>query len=71
MNVFQSNRSCMLFVEFSLYLASIFIGKLGGNGVCEIGVKKVLREVKKFQVVTKIFQMKRLLGHLLNLVRLG
>ena len=36
MNVFQSNRSCMLFVEFSLYLASRFVEKFGGNGVCEI-----------------------------------
>ena len=24
------------FFEFSLYLASRFVGKLGGNGVCEI-----------------------------------
>ena len=39
-NVFQSNRSCMLFVEFSLYLASRLVGKFGGNGVCEIWVKK-------------------------------
>ena len=30
----------MLFVEFSLYLASRFIGKFGGIGVCEIGVKE-------------------------------
>ena len=39
-NVFQSNRSCMLFVEFSLYLASRFVGKFEGKGVCEIGVKE-------------------------------
>ena len=36
MNVFQSNRRCMLIVEFSLYLASRFVGNFGGNGVCEI-----------------------------------
>ena len=30
----------MLSVEFSLYMASRFIGKFGGNGVCEIGVKE-------------------------------
>ena len=30
----------MLFVEFSLYLASRFIGKFGGFGVCAIGVKE-------------------------------
>ena len=30
----------MLFVEFSLYLASRFIEKFGGTGVCEIGVKE-------------------------------
>ena len=30
----------MLFVEFSLYLASRFIGKFGVIGVCEIGVKE-------------------------------
>ena len=30
----------MLFVEFSLYLASRFVGKFGGNGVCENGVKE-------------------------------
>ena len=30
----------MLLVEFSLYLASRFIGKFGGIGVCEIGVKE-------------------------------
>ena len=30
----------MLFVEFSLYLASRFVGKIGGIGVCEIGVKE-------------------------------
>ena len=30
----------MLFVEFSLYLASRFTGKFGGNSVCEIGIKE-------------------------------
>ena len=30
----------MLFVQFSLYLASRFIGKFGGIGVCEVGVKE-------------------------------
>ena len=40
MNVFQSNRSFMLFVEFSLYLASRFEGKFEGKGVYEIGVKE-------------------------------
>ena len=34
-------------------------------------LKKGLKEVKGFQVVTKMRQMKRLLNHLLNLVRLG
>ena len=34
-------------------------------------LKKGLKEVKEFQVVTKMCQMKRLLDHLLNLVRLG
>ena len=34
--VFQSNRSCMFFVEFSLYLASRFVVKFGENGDCEI-----------------------------------
>ena len=38
--VFQCNRSCLLFVDFSLYLASRFIGNLGWIGVCEIRVKK-------------------------------
>ena len=38
--VFQSNRSCMLSVEFSLYLASIFVGKFEGKIVCEIRVKE-------------------------------
>ena len=60
----------MLFVEFSLYLASRFVGKFEGKGVCEIGIKEGFKEVKEFQVVTKIRQMKRLLDHLLNLVRL-
>ena len=30
----------MLIVEFPLNLASRFIGKLGGMGVCEVGVKE-------------------------------
>ena len=30
----------MLFVKFSRYLASRFIEKFGGVGVCEIGVKE-------------------------------
>ena len=30
----------MLFVEFSLYLASRFVVKFGVNGVCEIWVKE-------------------------------
>ena len=36
----------------------------------KLGLKKVLRLVKEFRVVTKMCQMKRLLGHLLSLVRL-
>ena len=35
----------------------------------KLELKKVLREVKQFQVVTKMCQMKRLLDQLLNLVR--
>ena len=38
--VLKSSRNCMLFVEFSLYLASRFRGKFGGIVVCEIGVKE-------------------------------
>ena len=30
----------MLFVEFSLYLASKFIGRFGGNGGCEVGIRE-------------------------------
>ena len=30
----------MILVEFSLYLASRFVGKFGGNGVCEIWPKE-------------------------------
>ena len=30
----------MLFIEFSLYLASRFVGKFEGKGICEIGVKE-------------------------------
>ena len=30
----------MLFVQFSLYLASRFIGKVGRNGGCEFGVRE-------------------------------
>ena len=30
----------MLLVEFSRYLASRFVEKIGGNGVCEIMLKK-------------------------------
>ena len=37
--MFQSNRRCMLLIEFFLYLTLRFVGKLGGNGVCEIWVK--------------------------------
>ena len=36
MNVFQSNSRGMLLVENSRYLASRFVEKFGGNGVCEI-----------------------------------
>ena len=32
----------MLFVEFSLYLASRFVGKFEGKGVCKFGVKEVV-----------------------------
>ena len=39
-NVFYTNRSCMLVFEFSLYLASRFVGKFGGIVVCEIWVKE-------------------------------
>ena len=60
----------MLFVEFSLYLASRFVGKFERKGVCEIGVNEGLNEVKEFQVVIRMCQMKRLLDHLLNLIRL-
>ena len=37
----------------------------------EFDLRKELREVKVFLVVTKLCQMKRLLDHLLNLVRLA
>ena len=57
----------MLFVEFSLYLASRFVGKFEGKGVWEIGVKE---GVDGSERVIKMCQMKRLLDHLLNLVRL-
>ena len=36
----------------------------------KLGLKKELREVKDFRVVTKTCQIKSLLGHLLSLVRL-
>ena len=32
----------------------------------KLELKKVLREVKEFQVVKKLFQMKRLLGHFIK-----
>ena len=32
----NSNSRCKLFVDFSLHLASTFVGKFWGNGVCEI-----------------------------------
>ena len=34
------NRRCLLLVEFSLYLASRFVGSFGRNGVCEIWVRE-------------------------------
>ena len=69
-NVFQSNRKCMLFVEFSLYLASRFVGKFEEVGFVRFDLTKKLKGVKEFLVVTKLCQMKRLLDRLLNLVRL-
>ena len=32
--------SNLIVVEFSLYLESRFVGKFGGNGVCEVRVKE-------------------------------
>ena len=52
----------MAFVEFSLYLASRFIGNFGGIVFVNLELKKVLREVKEFQVVTKMFQIKMSIG---------
>ena len=37
----------MLFIEFFLYLASRFIGKFGGIGVYEIGVKEGVEESER------------------------
>ena len=37
----------MLFVEFSLNLASLNIGKFGGIGVCEIGVKEGVEGIER------------------------
>ena len=37
----------MLFVEFSLYLASRFIGKFGEIGDCETGVKEDVERSEK------------------------
>ena len=70
-NVIQSNRSWVLFVEFNLYLASRFVGKFGGKVFVKIELKKWLKEVKELQVRKKLCQMKRLLFHSLNLVRLA
>ena len=60
----------MLFVEFSLYLASRFVGKLEEMVFVKLELKKGLEGVKEFQVVTKMCQTKRLLDHSLNLVHL-
>ena len=43
----------MLFVEFSLYLASRFVGKLEGKGVCEIGVKEGVEGSERVSVSDK------------------
>ena len=37
----------MVFVEFSLYLASRFIEKFVGNGVCEIRVRECIEGSKR------------------------
>ena len=37
----------MLFVEFSLNLASRFVGKVEGKEVCEIGVKERVEESER------------------------
>ena len=37
----------MFFVEFSLYLASRFKGKFGGNGVCKVGVHEGFKGSEK------------------------
>ena len=59
----------MLLVEFSLYLASIFVGKYLEEKVFLIfELRKGLKGVKVFLVATKLSQMKRLLGLSLNLV---
>ena len=59
----------MLFVEFSLYLASRFIGKFGGIGVCEIGVKEGVEGSER--VSGSDVSDEYLLGHLLKWVHLG
>ena len=43
----------MLCVEFSRYLASRFIGKFGGVGVCEIGVKEGVEGSERVSVSDK------------------
>ena len=56
----------MLFVEFSLYFSENLKEKM----FVKLELKNGLKEVKEFQVVTKMCQMKRQLDHSLNLVRL-
>ena len=44
---------------------------LKGKGFVKLELKKGLKEVKEFQVVIKMCQMKRLFDHSLSLVYLG
>ena len=39
----------MLLVEYSLYLASRFVGNFEGKGVCEIGVKEGVEGSEKIE----------------------
>ena len=60
----------MLLVESFRYIASRFVGKVGEIVFVRFDLRKGLREVKVFLVVTKLCQMRRLLDRALNFVHL-
>ena len=61
----------MLSVGFSLYLASILVGKFEGKGVCEIGVKEGVEGSERVSGIDKDVSDEMSVDHSLNLVRLG